>query len=137
MRREWVRYMAEWPEEDYWDEYYPSTEKEPVVDAEELNDLVDDSDDIIFTPEGGFSGDMESLEKTWSNFRRRRPVTAHMLEQLFGDRAIFYFYQVSKEFTERQAVSMVSYVYNNPKKILSKRKNNRIQLILDMHSEEE
>ena len=137
MRREWARYIEEWHEDDPWTEDYPPTKKEPVVDAEELNNLVNDSDDILFTPEGGFSGDMESLENTWHNFRKRRPVTAHMLEQLFGDRAVFYFYQVSKEFTERQAVRMVSYVYNNPRKILNKRKNNRIQLILDMHSEEE
>jgi len=127
MRREWSRYIEEWSEDDLSWEDYPQTDKEPVVNVKELNDLINERDDISFTAEGGFSGDLASLENTWANFRKRRPVTAHMLEELFGERAVYYFYKVSKEFTEKQAVRMVSYVYNNPRKILKKKEINRLE----------
>ena len=79
----------------------------------------------------------ETDEETWKNFRRIRPVTAHLLEELFGEsNAKEHLKHLDTSFTERKAVRLVSYVYNSPIKITQPDKYKRSRKMLEVKRKE-
>jgi hypothetical protein len=78
-----------------------------------------------------------SNEEDWVKFRRNRPVTAHLLEELFGKtQARTHVKDLDSDFTESKAVRMVSYVYNSPKKVIKPDKFQRTRQFLTIKSKE-
>lgn len=66
-------------------------------------------------------------EEDWFIFKSKRPVTAHLLEELFGyEKARHSVRYLDEGFTESTAVRIVSYVYNSPKKYKRPDKDARI-----------
>ena len=80
---------------------------------------------------------MDTHRASWYIFEEIRPVTAHLLKELFGDRAPEFVTSIERNFTEDKAVEMVKYVEKVPQKINKKDKMNRIRLALRAISEEE
>ena len=76
-------------------------------------------------------------EEGWVKFRRNRPVTAHLLEELFGKtQARIHIKDLDSDFTESKAVRMVSYVYNSPKKVTKPDKFQRSRKFLAVKQKE-
>lgn len=68
-------------------------------------------------------------DEDWHIFKSRRPITAHLLEELFGRErsdARNYVKLLDEDFTEEKAVKIVSYVYNSPKKYKRPKKGARV-----------
>lgn len=72
----------------------------------------------------------------WEVYKKQRPVTAHILEELFGKaNAIDYAMNVSEQFTEAKAVSMVAYTWK-PQIGKSSKKKSRISNIVHPNIED-
>ena len=81
---------------------------------------------------------LRTFYTSWYIFKEVRPVTAHMLEELFGvEEAKLHFADVNQFFTEENAVSMVRYVENIPKIAHQDGFMKRINLLASQVSEEE
>tara|TARA_B100000902_G_scaffold184175_1_gene176788 strand:- start:989 stop:1387 length:399 start_codon:yes stop_codon:yes gene_type:complete len=81
---------------------------------------------------------LRTFYTSWYVFKEVRPVTAHILEELFGvEEAKLHFADVSQFFTEGNAVSMVRYVENIPKIAHQDDFMKRISLLASQVSEEE
>ena len=66
-------------------------------------------------------------DEDWFLFKNKRPVTTHLLEELFGiDEAKYHVKHLDEGFTEAKAVEIVSYVYNSPKKYKRPEKGARV-----------
>ena len=66
-------------------------------------------------------------DEDWFLFKNKRPVTTHLLEELFGtDDAKYHVKHLHEGFTEAKAVEIVSYVYNSPKKYKRPQKGARV-----------
>jgi len=64
----------------------------------------------------------------WFIFKNKRPVTTHLLEELFGpEDAKYHARLIHEDFTEAKAVEIVAYVYNTPKKYKRPKKDARIR----------
>ena len=113
-----------------WTEYL-----EELSDEEEIYFFGDEPIDTVHV-----KGTTYTAKTLWDNFKRKRPVTAHLLEEMFGrEEAWQYVNDLNFEFTEEKAVQMVTYVYNSPKKVLGPKKNRRIdniQIQIDNEKEE-
>jgi len=73
----------------------------------------------------------------WEEFKKLRPVTAHMLEVLFEEDAAHLVKYLSPDFDESKAVKMVIYVHDAAELVMSKSKNGgRIANILSLNREE-
>ena len=78
-----------------------------------------------------------SNEEDWVKFRRSRPVTAHLLEELFGKtQARTHVKDLNSDFNESKAVRMVSYVYNSPKRVTKSDKFQRTRKFLGVKRKE-
>jgi len=86
---------------------------------------------------GAYREVMKTFYSSWFIFKEVRPVTAHLLEQLFGDRAKEYMPEINKDFTEQIAIDMVKYVNNLPAKPVKDPKLQRISLLARSYTEEE
>lgn len=80
---------------------------------------------------------MKNFYSSWFVYKEVRPVTAHLLEQLFGDDASQYVSEVNRNFTEEIAVKMVKYVQLLPRKRIENHKMRRISLLSSSITEEE
>ncbi len=80
---------------------------------------------------------MDTHSASWYIFEEIRPVTAHLLKELFGERAHEFVSSVERNFTEDKAVEMVEYVEKVPQKIDKTDRMNRIRLALQAITEEE
>ena len=74
---------------------------------------------------------------SWYIFEEIRPVTAHILKELFGERASEFVTSIERNFTEEKAVEMVEYVKKVPQNSNKMDKMNRIKLALQAMVEEE
>ena len=84
-----------------------------------LAQMEDEDEEITFL-------DIDS-DEDWSVFKGKRPVTAHLLEELFGfEEARLFVKDLDEGFTEMKAVKIVSYVYNSPKKYKRPKKGARV-----------
>ena len=73
----------------------------------------------------------------WDQFKKLRPVTAHMLEVLFEDDASHLVKYLSPKFDETRAVKMVIYVHDAAELTMEKTKDGgRIANILSLNHEE-
>ena len=86
---------------------------------------------------GAYREVMKTFYSSWFIFKEVRPVTAHLLEELFGDRAKEYMPEINKHFTEQMAIDMVKYVNNSPAKAVKDPKLQRISLLARSYTEEE
>ena len=78
-----------------------------------------------------YFGSEDIRDDVWKLYKKDRPVTAHMLEELFGrNKAQEYAMDLDDGFTEKKAVRMLGYVYK-PKSAYSSRKKGRISNILN------
>ena len=113
-----------------WDKYSEATQEiiQMMIDTTQMDD-------------DQFSAYREALKTfytSWYIFKEVRPVTAHILEELFGEeRAKEHFVEVSKFFTEEKAVSMIKYVKTVPKIEYNDDFERRINLLANEISEEE
>ena len=83
-----------------------------------LAEMADEAEEAVFL-------NIDS-EEDWFLLKTKRPVTAHLLEELFGyDEARHFVNHLDEGFTETKAVKIVSYVYNSPKKYKRYRKVSR------------
>ncbi len=80
---------------------------------------------------------MNTHTASWYIFEEIRPVTAHLLKELFGERASEYVSDLERNFTEDKAVEMVKYVEKVPQKVNKTDRMNRIKLALQSIVEEE
>lgn len=80
---------------------------------------------------------MDTHTASWYIFEEIRPVTAHLLKELFGERAFEYVSHLERNFTEDKAVEMVKYVEKVPVNSNKMDKTNRIKLALQAMVEEE
>ena len=80
---------------------------------------------------------MDTHTASWYIFEEIRPVTAHLLKELFGERAPEYVSDLERNFTEEKAVEMVRYVEKVPQNTNKMDKMNRIKLALQSMMEEE
>tara|TARA_B100000902_G_scaffold184174_1_gene176780 strand:- start:2012 stop:2383 length:372 start_codon:yes stop_codon:yes gene_type:complete len=80
---------------------------------------------------------MDNHPASWYIFEEIRPVTAHLLKELFGERAFEYVSHLERNFTEEKAVEMVKYVEKAPQNTNKMGKMNRIKLALQSMMEEE
>ena len=73
----------------------------------------------------------------WEQFKKLRPVTAHMLEVLFEEDASHLAKYLSPNFDESQAVKMVIYVHDAAERAMKKSNGGgRIANILTLNHEE-
>lgn len=73
----------------------------------------------------------------WKQFKKLRPVTAHMLEVLFEDDASHLVKYLSPKFDESRAVKMVIYVHDAAEVAMKQSKGKgRIANILSLKHEE-
>jgi hypothetical protein len=78
-----------------------------------------------------YFGSDDITDDVWKLFRKTRPITAHMLEEMFGiTKAQEYAIDLDESFTEKKAVRMLGYTYR-PKSTYSSRKKGRISNILN------
>ena len=80
---------------------------------------------------------MDTHGASWYIFEEIRPVTAHILKELFGERASEFVTSIERNFTEEKAVEMVEYVKKVPQNSNKIDKMNRIKLALQAMVEEE
>ena len=80
---------------------------------------------------------MDTHGASWYIFEEIRPVTAHLLKELFGERASEFVTSVERNFTEEKAVEMVEYVKKVPQNSNKIDKMNRIRIALQSIVEEE
>ena len=80
---------------------------------------------------------MDTHSASWYIFEEIRPVTAHLLKELFGERAQEFVSSVERNFTEDRAVEIVEYVEKVAPKVNKTDKMNRIKLALQAMVEEE
>ena len=67
-------------------------------------------------------------DEDWFIFKNKRPVTTHLLEELFGPQdAKYHARHIHEDFTESKAVEIVAYVYNSPRKYKRPEKGARIR----------
>jgi len=113
-----------------WDKYSEATQEiiQMMIDTTQMDD-------------DQFSAYKEALRTfytSWYIFKEVRPVTAHILEELFGEeRAKEHFSEISQFFTEEKAVSMVKYVKTVPKIEYNDDFLRRINLLANEIGEEE
>ena len=80
---------------------------------------------------------MDTHGASWYIFEEIRPVTAHILKELFGEKASEFVTSIERNFTEEKAVEMVEYVKKVPQNSNKIDKMNRIKLALQAMVEEE
>lgn len=77
-----------------------------------------------------YFGSEDIRDDVWKLFKKERPITAHILEEIFGTgEAASYIMYIDDDFTEAQAVRMLAYTFK-PKNNNLLQKNGRISNIL-------
>jgi hypothetical protein len=59
-----------------------------------------------------YFGSEDIRDDLWKVFKRHRPITAHILEEVFGqEKAMNYAMEISADFTEQKAIGILRYTY--------------------------
>ncbi len=83
------------------------------------------------TAEVHYFGSDDIEDDVWKLFKKDRPITAHILEELFGNAGASGFaMDLDEKFTEHDAIRMLGYIYR-PQKTYSPGKTSRLGNILN------